>query len=576
MNIEELLDTCIEAEVEFSIEGDELFLLCDGELPEQLLSDIKNNKVAIKEYLQRSENVSNAEQEQIDRIERNADDYPVSYTQQRLWFIDQLEGQSAVYNMFTPVELVGRLSQEALENALNALISRHEVLRTTFRQDEGGEIRQILNSVRELKIETQDVSSLEIANQKTKIDQFISDEALKPFDLSQDLMLRVKLIKKAPQKHLLLFTMHHIACDGWSQGILINEFTELYSAYCENRDSRLAPLKIQYVDYVHWLREKLSGENLTKQLNYWSSQLADFPQTHSLPLDNVRPTQQSYQGASFYQSIDPKVCVALTHLCQRQDVTLFMLLESVFAWLVSSYSGTDDVVIGSPMAGRNHQDTEGLIGFFINNLSLRTQIDGDPTFKDFLHKNKQVILDAYSNQDLPFDMLVEELQPERSLSYNPVFQIVFGLNNTGSGDQSLALPDLELNALSSEFQPAKVDIELSVVEQNGEIHVAWIYSTDLFLEQTVKSFAETYARLLKEISVDLSLKLSEYPLLDDKSKNYLINELNQTDLTYETKPLISQFIQQAKVTPDAIALRCQEETLTYQALASQAERLAHY
>ncbi|WP_235576794.1 condensation domain-containing protein, partial [Pseudoalteromonas sp. P1-9] len=543
-------------------------------LTAELAEKVKEQKTDLIKWIKKQKYLNAIDELKNKPIEQSTNaDLSLSYSQQRLWFVDQIEENNTAYNMFFPLGLNGKLDLEALQKSLITLINRHEVLRTTFVKLESGKVRPVINAIETFELVLSDLSCKKAEIQKVFLNKLISQEINTSFDLSQDNMVRAKLVKLAEEEHVLLFTVHHIASDGWSQSILVNEFSALYRANVTDTESQLPPMAIQYQDYAQWQREFIRGEVLDYQLAYWSDQLAEIPPVHDLPLDFPRPSQQSHSGSVFEHNINQTTVLNLKQLCTKFDVTLFMLLETAFSLLVSRLSNKQDIVIGTPIAGRHHEDTEGLLGFFVNNLVLRTDLSENQAFNALLAENKQTILDAYSYQYIPFELLVENLQPERNLSHNPIFQIVFGLNN--NKQSSFSLPDLTLFPVDSDIKQAKVDLELSIVEDQDGLYVNWIYNTNLFSNESISRFADYFQQLIEQISQDPFKRIGDYSLHREDDLN-LLTSLNQTDLTYETKPLISQFIQQAKATPDAIALRCQEETLTYQALASQAERLAHY
>ncbi|WP_261595523.1 condensation domain-containing protein, partial [Pseudoalteromonas holothuriae] len=355
-----------------------------------------------------------------------------SFAQQRLWLVDQLGQGSTQYNIPGAYELQGPLNVDAFKQALATLLERHEVLRTHFVSIDG-EPRQVIATDYSLPFRHQSLLALDDEEQRKQVQVISDEEASRPFNLSADLMLRVHVLSLSENVHRVLYTVHHIASDGWSMPILHNELNTLYKAYSEQQGNPLPPLEVQYADYALWQRGWLQGEVLDKQLNYWQEQLAEMMPVHSLPLDKARPAQQTFQAKTHIKQIDSQTSQAIRGLCEEQGVTLFMFLETAFAVLLSRYSGESDIVIGTPIAGRTHHALEPLIGFFVNSLVLRTDVSNNPKFSELLQANKRVILDAYSHQHIPFEMLVETLQPERSLAYNPLFQIMFSMQNNDMG-----------------------------------------------------------------------------------------------------------------------------------------------
>ncbi|MCJ8269302.1 MAG: condensation domain-containing protein, partial [Psychrosphaera sp.] len=400
------------------------------------------------------------------------------------------------------------------------------------------------------------------------------------FDLSHDLLLRVQLLKLSNQSHVMLFNMHHIASDGWSTGILIREFSTLYSAYVQGKSNPLAPLKIQYADFAHWQRQWLEGDVMASQLNYWTQQLAGIPTVHSLPLDKVRGAQQGFNGKAWPKIINADLSQQINDLCQQQGVTLFMLLQTAFSVLLSRYSNETDIVMGSPIAGRLHQDVEPLIGFFVNTLVLRTNLEQSPTFSDLLQQNKQMILDAYANQSVSFEMLVEAIAPQRSLSHSPLFQVMIVLQN--NEQQTLTLPGLELRQVAQQSRNIKYDLELSIAEMaNGSLSLSWQYNVDLFDAQRVKRMADNFVVLLESIVKTSELtqdqSVNQLTLLTDSEQQDLLIEFNGRQVDYPVQPCIHQlFERQAIAAPDAVALVCGDKQLSYQQVNERSNRLAHY
>ncbi|MCJ8271638.1 MAG: condensation domain-containing protein, partial [Psychrosphaera sp.] len=501
-------------------------------------------------------------------------DQLLSYAQQRLWFIEQLEGPSAQYNMPFALRLDGELDVAALQQSFHTIVQRHEVLRTRLVL-ELGETSQVLQDNFELPLNVTDFSGLDEDQQQQSVNKAASDDSTKVFDLGTDILLRVQLLKLAQQSHVMLFNMHHIASDGWSTGIIINEFISLYTAYRQGEANPLAPLKIQYADFSHWQRQWLSGDVLTSQLDYWTQQLADIPTVHSLPLDKVRPAQQSFNGKALEQAVDADLTTQINRLCQQQGVTLFMLLQTAFSVLLSRYSNESDIVMGSPIAGRLHQDIEPLVGFFVNTLVLRTKLEDQVPFSRLLQQNKRMILAAYNNQSVSFEMLVEALKPQRSLSHSPLFQVMIVLQNNEM--QALSLPGLELTPLEQQKHTVKYDLQLSVSEiADGSLSLSWLYNDDLFVDDTITRMADNFAVLLNDIVQQPQQTIERLALLSKPEKRQL-TRFNDTQVDYAKDLCLHQlFEQQAEQSPDNIALVYQQQQLSFCQLNQQANRLAHY
>ena len=427
----------------------------------------------------------------------------LSFAQQRLWFIDQLEGENCVYNVPFFWQISGCLNISALEKAILEIVQRHEILRTSFSVVDESPI-QVIHAHPALKIEVLDWRQVPATDQVSKVQQLVIDELQQPFDLSKLPLLRVKLLQLADacgersyQSHLLLLVIHHIVCDGWSMDIFRRELFTLYTAFCNGESSLLPPLSLQYADFAHWQRSYLQGDNLNKQLNYWQQQLAEIPPLFELPTDHQRPSVQSFRGRSEFIQIDLDLTQKLKHLSQESGTTLFMTLLAVFTLLLSRYSGQEDIVIGSAIANRNRREIEPLIGFFVNTLALRTNLEGNPSFLELLQRVKQTTLDAYDHQDLPFEKLVDELRLERSLAHHPLFQVAFGLQS--GTPETLLIPGLTLTRFEWENTTTFFDLSLIFRETPQGLTGEWEYATDLFAETTIQRMVRHFEVLLQQI-----------------------------------------------------------------------------
>jgi hypothetical protein len=379
----------------------------------------------------------------ITQVVRGENNLVLSFAQQRLWLLDKIDGGSAHYNIPGALRLTGKLDVDALTGALRSIVERHESLRTCFTEGDDGQPLQVIRPVSEFSIPITDASLLAEGDHEFDYMEFYLAEASKPFDFKVDFMLRAQLVKVAAQEHILLVTMHHIASDGWSMGVLINEFNALYSAYVRGEDNPLPALEIQYADYAHWQRDWFQGEVLDEQVGYWKQQLAELPMVHSLPLDKARPKMQTFSGAMYSSFIGLRVNDKLNGLCQTIGGTLFMGLHAAFSVLLSRYSNETDIVVGSPIANREQAEVANLIGFFVNTLVLRCDLSNNPSFSELLKQSKATLLDAYAHQQVPFEQLVETLQPERSLSHSALFQVMLVLQNNEEG--VFELPNLTLS-----------------------------------------------------------------------------------------------------------------------------------
>ncbi|CAD5921078.1 non-ribosomal peptide synthase/polyketide synthase [Planktothrix agardhii] len=498
---------------------------------------------------------------------------PLSFAQQRLWFLDQLQPNSALYNIPMVLRLQGNLNQGALEQSLWSICDRHEVLRTNF-VTINGQPTQIIQTTRET-ISVVDLQDLPIQEQAEKTQQLKQKQATQPFDLAKESLIRITLVVLSETEHLLLVCMHHIISDGWSIEVFIHELTTLYNAYAQNQPANLAPLPIQYADFAIWQRQWLQGDVLQTQLNYWRNQLADAPALLSLPTDHPRPAVQSFVGTQQEFSLSPKLSQALTELSRQQGVTLFMTLLAAFDTLLYRYTGSSDILVGTPIANRNRGEIEGLIGFFVNTLVMRTDLSDNPSFSQLLTRVREVTMDAYAHQDLPFEMLVEALQPERDLSHTPLFQVAFVLQNTPKSE--IAMTGLTVTDLPPENTTAKFDLTLAMVNTDDGLKGVWEYNTDLFESSTIERLSGHFLNLLGGIVANPQARISQLPLLTESETNQLLIEWNNTQIDYpEYKCIYQLFEEQVKRTPDAVAVVCSEQKLTYNELNCRANQLAHY
>ena len=510
--------------------------------------------------------------------------FPVSFAQQRLWFLDQLFPGNSFYNVAAALRLTGSLNIAALEQTFNEIVRRHEALRTTFRMLEG-ELVQVIAPTLTVPLPVVDLRNLPTAEQEAETRRLATEERSRPFDLSQEPLLRVMLLQLDSSEHIILLNLHHIVSDGWSIGVLIRELGAIYTAMSSNKPSPLPELPIQYADFAHWQREWLQGVGgthespLQAQLAYWKQQL-DNISLLNLPTDRPRPATQTYRGATQFLKLSKSLSEELETLSQRQRVTLFMTLLAAFQTLLYRYTQQTDIVIGSPIANRNRHEIEGLIGFFVNSLVLRTNLSGNPTFLELLDRVREVALGAYAHQDLPFEKLVEELHPERSLSHHPLFQVVFSLQNTPI--EALELPELTLSQLEFDNPSAKFDLEFHLWESPEGLRGQVVYSIDLFDDATITRMLGHFQALLESIVTNPKQSLCEFALLTPAERHQLLVEFNQNQSKIlSPKSKIEQcfhqlFEAQVEQTPDAIAVVFEDEQITYRELNIRANKLAHY
>ncbi|MGZ4954748.1 MAG: amino acid adenylation domain-containing protein, partial [Methylobacter sp.] len=499
---------------------------------------------------------------------------PLSCSQQRLFFLDHLQSLAVAYNMPAALQLKGTLCLAALEQALDEIVRRHEVLRTVFVQ-EGKQIRQKMTPVLNLACPVAELNDLpdELRQQETQ--RLHQQELHKPFDLAQGPLLRVNLIQQAADRYLLLFTLHHIISDGWSIGILIREFSELYRAFIDGRPSPLSELPIQYADFAYWQKQWLQSAAYEKQLAYWQRQLQGAPDTLALPTDRSRPAQPSHRGANYHFSVPDTLSAQLNSLSRRHGVSVFTTLLSAFNVLLYRYTAQHDICIGTPVANRNRQELEGLIGFFVNTLVLRSDLSGNPAFSGLLKQTGNRVLEAQANQDLPFDKLVEAVSGVRDLNQTPLFQVLFVMQNTPS--ETFSLPGLELMQGNAETQTAKFDLTLLLTETNAGLQAVFEYNTDLFEQATMQRWSEHYLNLLQAIVSRPDRRIADLPLLSPAENRQILLDWNATQVRFPQDRWIHQlFEQQVEVTPDAVAVIFEQRFLSYAELNIRANQLAHY
>jgi len=573
--IPNLVKEALEAGVQLYVENGGLkFAVRKGGFPAELREKIVRHKAEIVAFLARVDGAG--EQIQQAPLQQVADRTAISlsFSQQRLWFVDQLEGGSHQYNISAALRLTGVLDTSALQRAFDEIVSRHEVLRTLYRSSEGGDGVQVPQPPRAIQTTYSDVSSLETEEQERRVLELARLDAETPFDLRGDILLRAGLVKLRHDEHVLLFTMHHIASDGWSIGILVNEFSRLYVAFSEGRPSPLAPLTIQYADYAAWQRSMLQGDELNRQIDYWTNRLDGIPRLHSLPIDKQRPAQQQFAGRRLSQSLDRALLDDLRNLASANGTTLFVLLQSAFSLLVGRWSNESDVVIGSPVAGRIHKDVEQLIGCFVNTLTLRTTLAPELTFKELLARSKETVLEAFSHQQVPFEMLVDAVKPERSLSHSPLFQLLFVLQNNDHG--TLDLPGLAIRQVDGIDGIIRYDLELSCTEGDAGLMITWSYADALFEQPTIARLAESFAALLRSIVAAPETNIHALSIVAERDVTDYA-KWNQTATAFPADRTIHQlFEEQAAAHPDAVALVCDGHELTYARLNEKANQLADY
>src|ERR1051326_74800 len=516
------------------------------------------------------------ESEKQQTIPRRSGEGPVrlSFAQQRLWFLNLLEPGSTAYNMPTGLRLLGNLDGAALEPSFTEVVGRHEVLRTRIESVDGTPV-QVVMPAEAVDLSLVDLRAIADEERAAFVRRMAVEEGQRVFDLSQGRLLRHTLLRLGAEEHVLLLTMHHIVSDGWSMEILTREVSTLYAAYASGQESPLAELPIQYADYAVWQREWLQGEVLEEQLGYWRKQLADAPAVLDLPTDRNRPAQQSAREASLPLQLSTELTAGLKQLSKREGVTLFMTLLAAWQLLLARYSRQPDVVVGSPVANRTRAEVEGLIGFFVNTLVLRTEVSSELRVRELLQRVREVCLGAYAHQEVPFEMLVEQLQPERDLSYTPLFQVMLVLQN--APQQGIEWAGVQMRALELESGTAKYDLTLGLAESERGLVGTLEYNRDLYERESMERLVAHYQQVLSGLVEKVEQRVSDVRLLSEAEEAQVLRQENERRAEYEVASSLTElFERQVERAPEATALLWEEQQVSYAELNRRANQLAHY
>ncbi|MCK4359258.1 MAG: amino acid adenylation domain-containing protein [Candidatus Cloacimonetes bacterium] len=572
MNTLEFLSYIRSLDIKLFVKGEQLHCNAPkGILTPALQSELSEHKAEILTLLRKVDLAAHSKIPPILPVSR-AIDLPLSFSQQRLWFLAQLEPYSAVNNMFYAFRLNGLLNVSVLERSLKEIVRRHEILRTTF-QDVDGQPFQVISPDVELKLKSVNLRELTEIEQKAETQRLMNDERSQPFDLVNGPLFRIKLLHLAEDSYILLLTIHHIVFDGWSLSLFLHEFAALYKAFLKGKPSPLSELPIQYADFTIWQREWLQHEVIESQLSYWKQQLsADLP-VLQLPTDHPRPVIQSHCGEHQTLVFPQNLTEKLNTLSHEEGATLFMTLLSAFKTLLYHYTDQEDIIVGTPIAGRNCIETEELIGFFINTLVFRTDLSGNPSFRELLSRIREVALGAYAHQDLPFEKLLEELQPERDLSRTPLFQVFFNMLNFP--EIHIKLPGLTIEELALPEIFSKFDLTLYVNEKNHRIHLDLVYNTELFRKDRMIEMLEQYRYLLSQIVEKPDKRISHFSLVTPTAQAILPDPSEELDSTWEGA-IHTLFSQQAKCMPDSTAIEYSNKTWSYKELDALTNQLANY
>ena len=500
---------------------------------------------------------------------------PLSFNQERLWFLYQLEPDSPAYNLPTWLRFEGELNVAAIRRSVNEVLRRHEILRTRIEAVEGRPV-QAVEAFTPLEIPLVDLSELPAQQREAEAKRLCMQEAQKPFNLARDLMLRAKLFRLEQYEHVLFLNRHHIASDGWSWGVLMRELETLYQAFSKEEPSPLRELPVQYADFAMWQRAWLQGDVLEKQLGYWRKQLDGAPASLELTTDRRPRATPNYCGALLSHDLPESLSLAVGELSRREGITLFMTLLAAFQTLLHRYTSRDDIPVGSVVAGRNRTEVEGLIGFFANTLVFRGDLSGDPSFRALLQRTRTVCMAAYAHQDMPFGELVKELQPERDMSHSPLFQVMFVLQNASVA--GMTLPGLRVTATDwLDTGASKFELTLSLKESGNSLNASVEYRTDLFAAETIRRILNHYQNLLEGIAANPDARLSELPLLTEQEREQIVVEWNRTETEYPKQRCVHElFAEQATRRPDAAAVVYDNQKLSYRELDQRTNQLAHY
>ncbi|HXQ73508.1 MAG TPA: condensation domain-containing protein, partial [Pyrinomonadaceae bacterium] len=549
-----------------------------GLLTPELSAELAANKGPIVQFLRSARSHEKHTPPPLAPVARDGE-LPLSFAQQRLWFLDQLEPNSPVYNIPHAVQLNGPLDLLALERSVNQLVQRQESLRTCFPTNDG-QPAQSIRPPEPFTLELEDLTSMRDELRGAELRRLLDEEARRPFDLAGGPLFRLRLFRVAEEEHVLAVTMHHIISDGWSMGVATRELGALYTADLQGIPSPLPELSLQYADYATWQREWLHGDVLEEQLSYWRRRLAGAPSVLELPTDKPRPPRQSHRGSRVSMQLDAETTRLLKALSRKHNTTLFITVLAGFQALLSRWSGETDVVVGTVVAGRNKAETEGLIGFFVNTLAMRTDLSGDPTIAELIARTTEVSLGAFGHQDVPFEKLIEELGIDRDMSRTPLVQVVLVLQNTA--DESLEMPGLRMSEVvrgrgAGLTGTAKFDLQVTLNEGAGGIQGSLDYNLDLFEQETVRRMARQLERVLRAVAEDENCRVSELPLMSDEEQKRLVAGWNRKTQEFACAGSLAEgFEHAARQNPDAVAVTFEGEEVSYRELDRRSNQLAHH
>ncbi len=510
----------------------------------------------------------------IERQPRTSNRFPLSYHQQQLFFLQELDPNKSVYNETLTFEIEGNLVISLLQESLQQIVNRHEVLRTSF-VSENGQVNQYVHENVDVEVHVKDLSGYGPNETEEWVESILNRDATKPFDLSKPPLIRGTVLKIYHLKYILQITIHHIVCDAWSNGLLMKELGMIYDSKISEEENPLQPLTIQYADFSVWQRKWLEGKEKERQLSYWTKQLQGAAPLLEVPTDKIRPPIQSYHGSAHSKKISSKVTKSLKELCRKEGVTLFMILLAAFKILFARYSNQTDILVGTPVSNRNKQELESLIGYFANTLVIRTDLSGVRSFRELLQIVRQVSIEAFDHQELPFDQVVEALNPQRNLSYNPIFQVMFVMNSVSLSSKDF-FQHFKLTPKEKKRVYSKFDLTLSAEETEQEIEMTLEYNSDLFQYETIERMLGQFEILIEAIAENPNLDIFKLPLLSEDEKEKIIGHNKWTQRFPVDKCLHELFEEQAKCRPHEIAVVYEGESLTYSELNKRANQLAHH
>lgn len=572
-SIVEFLTDLRSKEIVLSLDGEKL--KCNapkGVLTAELRDELTQRKPELIAFLRTSREAARAGGSGITRVDRTRP-LPLSLAQQRLWFLTQLDPVNPAYNIPTAMRLMGPLNQNALESALRSIIKRHETLRSSFVQIDGVPQVVIQDEV-DWKLLKSDLTHLPPSEQERELNTVIERAAREPFDLAHGPLMRATLITLGPDAHALLLVMHHIISDGWSIGISVREFADFYHHAVDGTQSAVSPLAIQYTDFADWQRKWLDGGELDRQLPYWKQHMAGAPPVVQFPMDHRRPQIETSAGHRLLTVIPAETVAALEEMGREEGVTLFMLMLAAFNVLLYRYSGQNDVVVGTPSANRNRAELHGLFGFFVNNLVLRTSLEGNPTFRELVARVRDVTLHAYEHQDVPFDRLVQALRPERTTDHSPLFQTLFSLQNFSLED--LKLSGLEITPIEFDAGTARFDLTVEMYPRHGKLRAYFEYNTNLYDRETIEQLQRHFLALLDSVLSNPDQPVDLIPLLQADERQQILEEWNATEAPHDSHTCFHRkFEKQVEQTPDRIAVVAGADSMTYRELNHRANQIAH-